>query len=467
MGQAAPGDGLVLIMYGLFRNCARHALAVILVLGLSLLVPGAGRAGAEPDPVADMVARVAPAVVRVVTIRPPGYEEDKTATQVARASMSDRAVRSSGSGYIIDPSGYIGTNKHVVEGAIAVFVVTADGVHYRAKIVGMPDQADIALLRIDAGSAPLPFVRFGDSDKMRVGEKVIAIGSPFGFDNTVTSGIISALNRDIMESPFDDYLQTDAAINHGNSGGPLFNMDGEVIGMNSIIFAPTSGFAGLAFSIPSNSLQFVYDRLMKTGEIKVGMLPIHTQEVSWNLKQALDAPDLRGALVTSVQDDGGTMLQGKIQPGDVIRTFGGEKVLDPRDLARKAAMTPIGSDVTLELYRGGATETAQVTIQTWPEAPPIVLDKYRPRMLGLGLASAKGENGQPIVTVASVDPTGTAADSKLQKGDIILEVQQTPVSDPDEALRLLVTQSQMKHRFAAVLVERDKKSFWMPLGVPE
>ncbi len=140
-------------------------------------------------------------------------------------------------------------------------------------MVGMPDKADMALLRIDAGGKQLPFVKFGDSDKVRVGDRVFAIGSPFGFDDTVTSGIISALDRDIMESPFDDYLQTDAPINHGNSGGPLFNMSGEVIGMTSVIFSPGPGSAGVGFAVPSNSLRFVFDRLMKTGEVKAGMLP--------------------------------------------------------------------------------------------------------------------------------------------------------------------------------------------------
>jgi S1-C subfamily serine protease len=444
-----------------------RVLAVALPLTLVLLAPEVAHADPDPDPVAAMVARVAPAVVRVITVRPPEHHEDKPGTQTANAAVSDRTSTASGSGYIIGPSGYIGTNRHVVDGAISVFVVTADGVRYPARIVGMPEQADIALLKIDAGRQKLPFVRFGESDKMRVGDKVIAIGSPFGFDNTVTSGIISALDRDIMESPFDDYIQTDAAINHGNSGGPLFNMAGEVIGMNSIIFAPTPGFAGLAFAIPSDGLQFVFDRLMTTGEVRAGMLPIHTQPVTWMLQQALETPDRDGALVTSVQDDSGSMLQGKIQPGDVIRSFGGQKVLDPRDLARKAARTPVGSDIALELYRGGTTETAHVTIQAWPEAKPIVLDNDGPRTLGLQLAAARGENGQPLVTVAEVEPTGTAADSGIQKGDIIVEVQQTLISEPDQALRIFWAQSLLQHRFAAVLVERDKKCFWMPLAVPE
>jgi serine protease Do len=217
-----------------------------------------------------MVARVSPAVVRVITVRPPTHEEDKPGAKVVNHSPAGRTSTATGSGYIIDPAGYIGTNKHVIDGAISVFVVTADGIHYPATIVGMPVNADMALLRIDAGYKPLPFVRFGDSDEVRVGNRVFAIGSPFGFDNTVTSGIVSALNRDIMESPFDDYLQTDAAINHGNSGGPLFNMAGEVVGMTSVIFSPDPGSSGVGFALPSNSLRFVFDRLMKTGKIDAG-----------------------------------------------------------------------------------------------------------------------------------------------------------------------------------------------------
>jgi serine protease Do len=306
----------------------------------------------------------------------------------------------------------------------------------------------------------------GDSDKMRVGDTVIAIGSPFGFDNSATAGIVSAVNRDIMESPFDDYLQTDAAINHGNSGGPLFNMDGEVIGMNSVIFSPSTGSSGLGFAIPSNDLKFVYERLMKTGAVRAGMLPIHTQQVSWMLKLALDAPDLHGALVTSIHDDHDMMLQGKIKPGDIITSFNGEKVWDPRDLARKAARAQIGTDAMLEISQNGVNETIHVTVQEWPEAAPVTLADNGQRKLGLELASAQGEKGEPVVTVASVDPMGTAADSGIQKGDIIREIQQTPVSEPDQALRLFLVQSSLRHHFAAVLVERDKKISWMPLAVP-
>jgi serine protease Do len=446
---------------------ARYIWAGTMPLLVVSTVLRVSHAYAQPEPIAAMVARVSPAVVRVITVRPPAPEADQSGSKASNDASADRTSTATGSGYIIDPSGYIGTNKHVVDGAIFVFVVTNDGIRYPANIVGMTQDADIALLKIDAGTRSLPYVKFGDSDRVRVGNRVFAIGSPFGFDDTVTSGIVSALNRNIMESPFDDYLQTDAAINHGNSGGPLLSMRGEVIGMTSVIFSPDPGSSGVGFALPSSSLQFAFDRLMKTGKINAGMLPIHTQAVTWMLQQALNAPDLLGALVTSVQDDDGTMLRGKIKAGDVIRTFNGETVLDPRDLARKAARAPIGSDAALGIYCARTSETVHVPVQALPEAKPVVLDNEGPRTLGLELASGRGKNEQPIVTVASIDPTGTAADSGIQKGDIIVEVQGIPVSEADTALRIFREQSLLKHRFAAVLVRHDKKPFWMSLAIPE
>jgi serine protease Do len=455
-----PKLSAALIVCGLLAAMTRMSL-------ISVATPVA-HADRGPDPIAAVVAKVSSAVVRVVTVRHSEVPQDGSLgmAKAADTVTTDRTTTAIGSGFIIDRSGYIVTNKHVVEGAISVFAVTADGLRYKAKIVGMPAKADMALLRIDAGD-DLPFVPFGDSDKMHVGDTVIAVGSPFGFDNSVTSGIISAVNRDIMESPFDDYIQTDAAINHGNSGGPLFNLAGEVIGMNSIIFAPTSGFAGLGFALPSNDVEFVVDRLMKTGEVRAGMLPIHTQQVSWMLQQAFEAPDLSGALVTSVHDIGDKMLLGQIKAGDVIRGFNGQKVLDPRDLARKAARVSIGGDAVLEVCRAGVLETVHVTIQAWPEAEKIKLENDVQRTLGLDLTNRQGNNGQPIVAVASVASTGTAADSGIQKDDIIVEVQQTPVSNSDQAMRIFGTQSSMKRHFAAVLVEHESKLSWMSVAVPE
>jgi S1-C subfamily serine protease len=204
---------------------------------------------------------------------------------------------------------------------------------------------------------------------------------------------------------------------------------------------------------------------MKTGKIDAGRLPVHTQAVTWTLQQALHTPDLHGALVISVRDNSGAMLQGEIKAGDVIRTFNGRPVPDPRELARRVAGSRIGSDAALELFRDGVIETVHVEIQAWPEAKPVVLHEAGPQTLGLELTSGLGENDKPIVTVASVDPTGSAARSGIQKGDIIVEVQQTPVSDPAATLQIFQAQSSLKQRFAAVLVKHDKKLSWLSVAI--
>jgi serine protease Do len=428
---------------------------VVTLLLPVLLWPGDAWAGTDEESIAAMVAGVTPAVVRVIAVRP--VQPTKQA--------SDSVITGIGAGYIIDPSGYIGTAKHLIDGATSVFVITADGVRYRATIVGVTAQADIALLRIDAGETALPFVRFGDSDKMRAGDPVIAIGSPLGFNNTVTSGIVSAINRDIMESPFDDYLQTDAAINHGNSGGPLFNETGEVIGMTSVIFSPDRGSSGLGFAVPSNSLQFVFERLINTGKVGAGMLPFHTQPVSWGLKQAFRVNDLQGALVVSV-DDSDTRHLGNIKAGDVITAFNGEKVLDPRDLARKIARSPVGSIAALDLHRGDQNATVHVTIEAVPEGKPIARNE-KPRTPGLTLTTEKRSNGEYVVRVTSVDPAGTAAESGIRKGDIVIEIQHAPVSQSDQALQVLRDVASGGRHFAAVLVRHEQTLSWIALEVPD
>jgi serine protease Do len=445
---------------------ARRALVLLVALSLTSVAPGIAQADPESSQIGEVVAKVSPAVVRIITVRRAKPADEAAGPKIAGASATDETSTAIGSGFIIDPGGFIATNKHVVEDAAALFVMTADGVRYKASVVGTPGKADMALIRIFS-QRKLPSVPFGNSDKVRVGDTVIAIGSPFGFENTVTAGIVSGVNRDIMESPFDDYIQTDAAINHGNSGGPLFNVSGEVIGMNSVIFSPSTGSSGLGFAIPSNDMQFVFDRLMRTGEVKAGMLPINTQQVTWMLKLALDAPDLQGALVSAVHDEGDKMMHGSLKPGDIIQSFNGQNVLDPRDLARKAASAQIGSDAALEICRDGVHQTVHVTIQEWPPAKPVSLRDDGQRHLGLQLASAPGDKGAPVVTVTSVDPMGTAADSGIKKGDVIVEIQQTPVADPDQAMRLFSVETSIRHHFAAVLVERDKKLSWVPVAVPE
>jgi serine protease Do len=206
---------------------------------------------------------------------------------------------------------------------------------------------------------------------------------------------------------------------------------------------------------------------MRTGEVQAGMLPVYTQQLTWMLQQALGAPDLHGALVSHVHDEDGKMMQGKIKPGDVILSFNGQKITDPRDLARKVAWAPIGSDAELEICRGGVDSVVHLKIHAWPETKSTSPDGDLPKRLGLELASAVGEKNQPIVTVASIDPSGTAAYSGIQPGDTILEVQQTPIKEPAQAMKLFSTPAPGKVHFVAVLVEHDKKATWMPLAIPE
>jgi serine protease Do len=441
---------------------------LLLASGLSMgsalgaLTGYSARADQPPGLIAGMVANVQGSVMRVVVVHPPEKPDDNA---TGKAQVGDSApVTRIGSGFIVDPSGLVATNRHVVENTLAIFVGTPDGGRYRAEIVGMPAKADIALLRIIHPPANLTAVKFGDSDKLRPGDTVVAIGSPFGFDNTVTAGIVSSVNRDIMESPFDDYIQTDAAINHGNSGGPLFNLAGEVVGMTSVLYAPGnySGSVGLGFAIPSNDLRFVFSRLEKYGEVRAGMLPLRTQQVTEFMAQAIGSPDAGGALIASLGPKADEMNH-QIEPGDIVRSFNGQPVIDPRDLARKAARTPIGSVATLGICRSGTIMTVQVPILPFEDQPSKgeVLPGPPPKILGLQLAAAKGG-----VAVSAVDPAGSVADSGLQAGDIILRVQQQRVRTPEEAEAALKAREAAKQPYAAILVERDDRSSWIPIALP-
>lgn len=443
-------------------------LAVIVVFATGLqAAPAPALAGSDQPPgmIAAVVARVRDSVMRIVVVHPP--EAPPGEKTIAKAGEGHPVTRI-GSGFVIDPDGLVATNRHVVENATAIFVATPDGGRFRAEIVGMPHKADIALLRIHTGYK-LPAIKWGNSDALRPGDTVIAIGSPFGFDNTVTAGIVSSVNRDIMETPFDDYIQTDAAINHGNSGGPLFNMNGEVVGMNSVLYAPGtySGSVGLGFAIPSNDLRFVLSRLEEYGQVRAGMLPFRTQSVTAMMAEAIGSPAPGGALIAALGPRGDEM-NGLIQPGDVIRTFNGEVVTDPRDLARKAARAPIGSTVRLGICRSGTIMAVNVPILAYdPHPQPIQEPGPPPKMLGLQFSAAEGSDGTVRgVAVSAIDPTGSAADSGLQTGDIILRVQQQPISTPEQARAALQARAAAKQPYAAVLVERNEKRTWIPVALP-
>jgi serine protease Do len=439
----------------------RVSMVALLVTSLGAAPPFVPRcyAGEPAAAIADVVAKVQASVVRIIVVNLPKVADDRDKDAAAETLPATLV----GSGFVIDPKGLIATNRHVVEQAGSIFVYTPDGARFPAELVGMTVKADIALIRIHA-STNLSAVSFADSDKVRIGDAAVAIGSPYGFNNTVTAGVVSAVNRDIFDSPFDDYIQTDAAINHGNSGGPLFNLAGQVIGMNTALFGPTTGSSGLGFAIPSNDLRFVLDRLAENGKVRAGMLPVRAQQLTWTIAQAIGVPDLNGALVDAVEPGGDQTLAEKIKPGDLILTFNGQPVLDPRDLARKLVRTPIGSSAMLEVLHSGARQTVQVTIQGWPEATLPRAEAGAHRHLGLRFVPAPV--GTPGVTVASIDPTGTAADSGIEKGDLILRVQQVAASDPDQVTRALEAVPSTEHAYALALIKRGDVLTWVSVAVP-
>lgn len=327
----------------------------------------------------DLVEQVAPAVVYIeVTQRAdaaqlpatPPIEEfmRRFGMPVPLPDMpgqTGREIRGVGTGFIISADGQIVTNAHVVEGADEVKVTLGDGRSFDATIVGTDPATDIALLRIDAGE-DLPTVRFGNSDELKVGQPVVAIGNPFGLGNSVTAGIVSALGRDINSGPFDNYIQTDAAINKGNSGGPLFNTRGEVVGINTAIFSPSGGSVGIGFAVPAETARKVVADLADDGRVERGWLGVQIQPVTDDIAAALGFDRPRGVLIANVERDTPADKAG-IRRGDIVLAVDGEKVDSPRDLTRAIATAAPDSKVRIDLLRAGEERTVEVTLGKRPD----------------------------------------------------------------------------------------------------
>ncbi len=364
-----------------------------------------------------------------------------------RATPNAQKVISLGSGFIIDPSGYVVTNNHVVGDAEKVTVTFADDSQHPAKIIGKDQKSDLALLKIDAPK-PLPYVKFGDSDQAKVGDWVIAVGNPFGLGGTVTKGIVSARGRPIADSSYVDFLQIDASINRGNSGGPTFNMAGEVIGINTAIFSPNGGSVGIGFAIPSNSAKSVIEALKNSGHVDRGWLGVQIQEVTPEIASSLglDQNHPMGALVSSVSDDSPAAKAG-VKVGDVIEKFNGKTVEKMRDLPRIVAETPIGTKVDIGVFRKSEhvslsatveklddTKVASVDPQTGEERPGhapslgLTLSNLNPD-IRKRLSIPKEVNG---VLVQRVKDGSPAADKGIEAGDVIVQIDQTPVSKPED-----------------------------------
>jgi len=362
-----------------------------------------------------------------------------------------RRVQSLGSGFVIDASGIIVTNNHVIEGADEITANFADGTKLIATLIGTDEKTDIAVLKVEPVK-PLRAIPFGDSEVLRVGDWVMAIGNPFGLGGTVTVGIVSARNRDINSGPYDNFIQTDASINRGNSGGPLFNMEGEVIGINTAIISPTGGSIGIGFAIPSSTALNVINQLREFGETRRGWLGVRIQEVTDEVAEGLSMAESAGALVAGVTEESPAALAG-IEPGDVIIEFDGRKVGAMHELPRMVADEPIGKEVPVLILRKGEQQTVTVTLGRLEDSEEVAaLDEEAPEAeaeepapppviagpLGLTLADLNPtlraefgiEEDVNGVVVTEVDENSAAAEKRVQAGDVIIEISQEPVATP-------------------------------------
>ena len=340
-----------------------------------------------------------------------------------------------GSGFFISPDGYAVTNNHVVDHANNVQVTTDDGTIYKAKVIGTDPKTDLALIKVDANK-PLPFVKFADKDP-RIGDWVVAVGNPFGLGGTVTAGIVSARGRDIGAGPYDDYIQIDAPINKGNSGGPAFNVNGNVIGVNTAIFSPSGGSVGIAFAIPSDTVKTVVTQLKEHGSVTRGWIGVQIQPVTQDIADSLGLKKAHGALVAEPQADGPAKKAG-IEAGDVITAVNGDEVKDARDLAKKIGALPPKSTVKLSVLHSGAEKTLSLTLGELPNSKEASASSDNNGVdmgkLGLTLAPAARVAGAGAegVVVTGVDSSGAAAEHGFSTGDVILEVAGKSVSTPTD-----------------------------------
>jgi serine protease Do len=399
---------------------------------------------------------------------------------------ADRRSNSLGSGFVVDPSGIIVTNNHVVADANEITVIFTDGHKLRAKLLGKDSKVDVAVLKVTPVK-PLKAVKFGDSEKMRVGDWVMAVGNPFGLNGSVSAGIVSARHRNIDSGPYDNFIQTDAAINKGNSGGPLFNMDGEVIGINTAILSPSGGSIGIGFATPASTVVPVIDQLEKYGEVRRGWLGIRIQNVDDTIAQSLDLGPVRGALVSGTDVKGPAQAAG-LKTGDVIVKFAGQDIKESRDLPKIVAQAPVGEDVPVVVIRSGKQVTLKVklgrlnegvkeaSVEASSQDQPAPAPAQTPVILGMTFTGLSADIRQKYkindsvasgVAIASVAPDSPAADKRLQPGDVLVEVNQEPVkqaSDVADRLKalaragkksalLLVANAQGEVRFVAMPVQ--------------
>lgn len=479
------------------RNMSHVRLAVLsgLAVVLFLMQSMAAIARGAPESFADLAESISPSVVNITTsttvarpaqpgpIVPEGspFEDFFRDFMDRNEGEGNRAQRSQalGSGFVISEDGFIVTNNHVIEGADEIMIEFFDGEELTARLIGRDPNTDIALLKVDSDDA-LPFVAFGNSDAARVGDWVMAVGNPLGQGFSVSAGIISARNRALSGS-YDDYIQTDAAINRGNSGGPLFNMDGEVVGVNTAILSPNGGSIGIGFSMSSAVVTKVVDQLKEFGETRRGWLGVRIQDIDEDVAEALGLADADGALVTDVPE--GPSRDAGVKAGDVILSFDGHDVADTRALVRRVGETAVGKAVTMVVFREGAEETLAITLGRRETAEgtgdpvlsaPEAVDPVEKEILGVTLVELTDElrgelelsSNTKGLLVKTIDETSEAFEKGLRAGDVISEAGQQSIGSLEDMEDRIADAKDAGRKSLLLLVRRDGEPRYMAVNLP-
>jgi serine protease Do len=495
IARRAPGEVRLPVkngVAGLERQMVRKTSApwTALLGGFAALFFALAPARAKgPDSLADLSAQVSDAVVNISAVQVEA-KRGKGADSPPFDDFFDEFFRrqqqmqgpgapepphprrgAMGSGFVIDPSGVIITNNHVIADANEVTVTFTDGQKLKAEVLGKDQKVDVAVLRVKP-EKPLKAVKFGDSDKARVGDWVLAVGNPFGLGGSVTAGIVSARNRNIDKGPYDNYIQTDAAINKGNSGGPLFNMDGEVIGINTAILSPSGGSIGIGFATPANTVQPIIEQLQKFGETRRGWLGVRIQNIDDAIAETLGLGAVRGALVASV-DDRGPSKRADVKVGDVIVKFDGKPIKESHELPKLVAATPVGKDVEVVIVRGGKEQTKTIKLGRLEDGEKAAAhesreesgDKPLQTALGIELSKLSDELRSRYLikdtiksgaVITAVDPRSEAAEKRLQPGEVVTEINQEPVADPADAAKKIKALKEAGKKTALLIIANGR-----------
>jgi serine protease Do len=446
------------------------------------------------DGFSSLVKAVKPAVVNISTTNRPkaasntpryGNRQNPDLDEFMRRFFGDqygpnspspktRETHALGSGFIVSEDGIVVTNHHVIDDADEIEVVFQDGKRYPATLKGSDKKTDIAVLQINADH-PLPYTDFGNSDDAEVGDWVMAIGNPFGLGGTVTAGIISARGRDIRSGPYDDFIQIDAPINRGNSGGPLFNTQGQVIGVNSAIYSPSGGSVGIGFSIPANLVKNIVSQLTDNGVVERGWLGVHIATVSEEIANSLGLDDAYGALIRSVLEDSPAELSG-LEAGDVITHYNGERLDEMRDLPRLVANTLNGDTVSLSVWRNDAAQTISAIIGDSKSQPGVAQAAEKASMeetLGLVFSELNDELRKQYsvnketqgVVITDIDPDSAAAVRGVQVGDVVKKIGRTKVATPDEAIKAVEAAQDEDKTSILLLIERERQILFVAVPI--